>query len=240
MAVVVYWRVRHEMGNTGSYAANAAKAKAETDALYDLGLELRCEWLHLPCAPLQCNVLTPASRFVAVPMAYQRLIKRLWKKMPRENGYELKLGKFLTAFKFKETRMAIRLFCLIDGETMGADKVFRFPEFVAILWNICAFTDRMIVEWMVNIFDVDDRGGVDRYEMDAMLRMAHELDDVAENPEVAALLDVTHPKRAKDIVSIGTLACIYQCCCGCFCTDVLPSAIVQTKYCTRQLNTPNC
>lgn len=147
---------------------------------------------------------------IAVPNAYIKLIRKLWMRLPRDGYFTLPLMAMLEHMEIRPTPLVTRLFCLIDGSEEPEKKIFRLPEFVAIVWNLCSLTDKMIARWMIEIFDVDSRGGIDKFEMDALLRMTHGLADVDDDEEVTHLLDVTHPDDEDDLVDVEEYLALAQ------------------------------
>lgn len=105
----------------------------------------------------------------------------------------------------KRTPLTDIVMSLFDEDTGFEKGQVSEPQFVALAWNVCCLNSYGVVDYLVGMFDLTHRNGLERCEVDTLVRMVYGVEEATDEfiPGIEAALkyfpsdsDVLIPKRA--------------------------------------------
>ena len=87
-------------------------------------------------------------------------------KIDKDNSGEVSIYEFLSFFKLKSTKFAMRAFSIMDEDKSGE---IDFREFVVAVWNYCTFSNEGLILFAFDLFDLDNSGEISVDEMEMVV-----------------------------------------------------------------------
>ncbi|GBG28300.1 Calcineurin subunit B type 1 [Hondaea fermentalgiana] len=81
---------------------------------------------------------------------------------------EIALQEFYQYFGIVESKFVERLFAEFD---LDGSEHLSFEEFIVGVWNFCTLNLTRLCKYSMDIFDIDGRQTIDKYQCDALIRM---------------------------------------------------------------------
>jgi len=88
---------------------------------------------------------------------------------------EISLDTFHSHFGIQRTKFSERIFSTFDFDQSGA---LSFEEFAVGVWNFLTMSGKHLHKFAIDIFDVEHLHKIDRYQIDALYRMIHDVEEV--------------------------------------------------------------
>ena len=76
------------------------------------------------------------------------------------------------------TKFTERIFDIKDK--VSAKSGLQFGAFMIVLWNYCSFTQENLARYLFEIFDIDNKGTLEKPDIETMYRMMYDCDDFDE------------------------------------------------------------
>jgi hypothetical protein len=99
---------------------------------------------------------------------------RLFVAIDADGSGEVSLDELYAYYGLSRSKLLDRLLGMFD---LDRSEAFSFQEFVIALWNLCTQSRKRLLRFAMDIFDVDQLGTLDRFQLDALVRMVYAVEE---------------------------------------------------------------